>query len=484
MPISIPIPRFDSPSPLASLVGGAFQGYGTLQQMQQRQQQMAMQRQQMTTQQLEQQRQQQLLQALPQQLKTEQQQRTLQNQVLQHQLAAQNLSAEQLSHKYISSRLADLAAMPADQRSDEYQTMRKDMGKLGYDVNRLPATYDDHAQALTKVAAQKSPAASAYRQFEQKMILAEVNNRARIQAAQARAGGGPITPTVGGEIITPTGAPPTGAVAPTVGAPPTAPTAQPQIAPGIAAAVPGFAPTAPTAPPAAPTMAPATPPPVAPSPRAQAGIQITPTKTAEEAFEKGVGAAYSKALDTARVQAQKSDEVQTNIQTFLRNAPKIPTGTGPWTGHLARFSAFGQQAIKAQNALSLGLLAMQKFGRVTNKEMSIVQNATLNVLMDPAAYQRLAQQLSAVAQRNIQYYQFLTAAGNAGIRNVGQTDAIWHKFMQENRVIDPNTGQVNSQNIGNWQKYLTPTALKGELEIPVATPKDFVMPKTPTGGGK
>jgi hypothetical protein len=211
---------------------------------------------------------------------------------------------------------------------------------------------------------------------------------------------------------------------------------------------------------------------------------ITPIKATEDAYSKQMGQKFADAEDSASTQAQRAQQALIDINTFTRVAPQIPLGTGPGAGILAWTSAAGQRAIKAQNRLALTLLSLQKFGRVTNKEMSIVQNSTLNVHMKPAAYTVLAKQLSAIAQRNVEYQKFLTAASLTGIRNIGIVNSIWNKYMQENPVLDINTGTVNEENISNWHKYLSPTYLRSELQAPVSVPKGFVYPGSPEAARK
>jgi hypothetical protein len=467
----------------------------------------------------------------------EQRTRQLNQHLIAHQMAAARLSGDQAKEAYVQQRLADLAYLPISERKAQYQIFRKDAMSLGVEPPELPQQYDSSVEDLITRAAQNSPRAKDERAFYQKLYYIRLLNEGKLGTAAAKQLGKQlgITPgqLVGTGYVTPTGTPTPapGAPAPIPGVPtqvpPTAPAAAAPAIAGIppaplaAAAAPAVPPApAPTAPgvpappmpgipaapgapavptaapwvtPPAPTGAPAPVPPTVPqtaptgkpitgpaaAPGAtlppSPGITITPAPTAQKAYETQAAKDFSKAQQSAADTVSKAQEAIEDIDTFVGAAGKIPTGTGPWVGHLAWASPEGQLARKAQNRLALNLLSMQKFGRVTNKEMAIVQKGTLSYYMDPEAWQKLAPQLRAISQRNIEYSNFLNAASNAGIRNVSQAQSIWNKFMQEHPIINQD-GSVNAQNVSGWQNYLSPQALKGELETPVVIPKGFKYP--------
>jgi len=440
--------------------------------------------------------------ALPGQLAQQQQAGAARLNLLQHQITATKLTESQAKQTYLSNRLADLALIPASQRADAYKNIRQEAIDLGASPAELPDKYNDQVSALAQSALAKSPMAADERKFQNQVILQELANRGKVGAAMAKQTGTQLPPgarLVGSQIVTglpttttavpqaaatqaatPVGTAP-GTIAPTVTPPAT--TTIPTLQPQPTGTVPEMTPPTQQELRAIRTLSEAQPP---AAPAAQP-FTITPTAAAQTAFEKAAGKQFVDSQTKAVDMANKSAQIVDDINTFTEAAPRIrapgvpvPIATGPWTGYLAKFdpTGHGQLAIKAQNRLALNLLSMQKFGRVTNKEMSIVQHGTLNVHMQPAAWRVLAPQLQAIAKRNIEYSNFLDACGRIGIRDVGTARTIWNKFMQDNPIINKD-GSVNENNIIGWQRYLTPQALKGELETPIVEPKGMIYPGSP-----
>lgn len=433
-------------NPFEALVSG---GLGAYQQMEKlglakqaaaRQQQAAAQQSQLQN--ILMQQQQQKLEQMPQEFAAEQE-------FKKHQIATARMSEKEATHKFMMNRFADLNYLPKDQVSSHYQDLRKEALELGVPSNELPEKYDEKVASLAQMAAMRSPEAAAQRKFMNDLLLKKLDVEGKIDLEKHKGlakhtTGMPEGQLVGTSYIVDEAAQP----------------------PGMAPAAPGMEPTAQAAPQA---------PPPAPA------LRLMPSPEAQKAYAAASGKQFAEVQKKASETAGKAAEAVDNIDTFMREAPKIAFGTGPIAG-MWPFTAFdphGNVAKKAQNALALNLLQLQKFGRVTNKEMQIVQDATLNLHMTPEAITRLGPQLRAIAQRNIEYSKFLNAATNVGIRNISQVDSIWHKFLEENPVIDNRTGQVNQNNIGNWQKYLSPQMLRGELQTPVYVPKDFVYPGSP-----
>jgi hypothetical protein len=502
-------------------------GLGAIAGMQQlgaQRQQMAAQREQMTAQQqLMQQRQQQMQQQAaleplqlqqareatreqPQAFAAQQKTQQLHQQFLGHQIAASRVTAEQNLQNVAITEAANIFYLQGREQENAYNSYKKRMISLGVDPNEIPATLKDAKDFLFN-SAQNTPVAQDERKFQHQMNLVALANKGKIDIQTYKNMGGQVPPgaqLIGGsyvygmrgqqeaqapgqvpaqppstlqppaqQIPLAPGQPPTGAMPLAAPQPqaegvlattrmPQQPI-QPQLQPlGQVGAIPGGTPTV------QPVIPAAAAPQVAP-------FRIAPTPIAETAYEKQSAKDFATALGKTATDIPKIQQGIQDIDTFMNVAARIPTGTGPWRGHLAWASSEGQQAIKSQNRLALNLLSQQKFGRVTNKEMSIVQKGTLNVLMDPEAWRTLGPQLRVTAQRNMAYNNFLNDCANVGIRNLPQATKIWNKFINENPIINAD-GTVNPKNAGAYQKYLTPQMLRGELETAAYVPKGFKYP--------
>jgi hypothetical protein len=434
------------------------------------------------------------LKALPQQLKTAATTAVLNQKETQMRIKTASLSNAEATHLYLGHKLSDLMTVPKDQRPQAYQAMKQHLTSMGIDATSLPDNYNAQVENLGKVAQQNLPRSLEDRKFQESIVRDEYNNRAKIAAATARAGGAAATipgaTSIPGGTVSPAGTTPPGSVtpAPAVSAPPIS------TQPGPAAAAPSVGPAAAPAPAIAPTVVPApgsiapasvqpqdetlktTAP--APQPSAQ-GVKITSSAGVEKSYEKQMGTSFGKAMDNATNAANAAFSAIGDIDTFTRMAAKMPLGTGPWAGITAPYSAAGNQAIKSQNRLVMAMTGMIKMSRLTNKILGMLQNANLNVHMFPSAWKALAPQLKMAALSTIEYQKFLHASSLVGIRNIGLAQSIWSKFQQENPPIDVDSGKILPENLTKWHHYLSPIALKGELERQVDVPQGFVFPGSP-----
>jgi len=375
----------------------------------------------------------------------------LSHNMLAHQIAVEKITEDQAKQKYMHLALTDLAYLKGPERNAQYQQLVQRGRKLGFQEGELPDKLTPGVEQMINQFAQNSPTAKNERAFQQKLILAKLAGKYKIGAELAKTGA--TQPPPGSQLVG-------GGTSYIVGGQQPPPGQQPQLG---GQSQQGQQPQAGQQP--QPGQ----------QPQRETPIKIIPTPVAQTAYAKQQAQDFSKAQTTA---SNNINTIQSGIQdidTFMSAAAKIPTGTGPFAGHLAWSSPEGQLAIKSQNRLALNLLATQKFGRVTNKEMGIVQQGTLNTKMNPQAWHTLGPQLKIIAQRNIAYSNFLNDAANLGIRSLPQATKIWNKFVNEKPIINADE-TVNRENAGNYQKYLSPKALRGELESSVFVPKGFKYP--------
>lgn len=126
--------------------------------------------------------------ALPQQLAAEQQQRILANQQMHHQLAMGQMTMDQAHHVMLGNRLSDLASLPENMRGGEYQNIKQEMREQGFDVNKMPKTYDANAQALTALAVQKSPASAEVRKQSFELAKQRLQQMGQLEVEKMKLG--------------------------------------------------------------------------------------------------------------------------------------------------------------------------------------------------------------------------------------------------------------------------------------------------------
>jgi len=151
-----------------------------------------------------------------------------------------------------------------------------------------------------------------------------------------------------------------------------------------------------------------------------------------------------------KVNAQASAAIKTinTLDNFEKSAEEMAMGTGRLAGKMQAFMGLpaAQRAEKWQNILALDLLSQQHFGRVTNKEMGIVQSSNPNIDMAPSARRQLVEQMRALALRDIEYQKYYATMVDKGVFDTGKIERLWNQYMLDNPVVDIETGKPNFAN--------------------------------------
>lgn len=205
----------------------------------------------------------------------------------------------------------------------------------------------------------------------------------------------------------------------------------------------------------------------APMPQLPGTAPIVPiSPIAEKKFQEAEGKAYSKALTDAVDVSNKSQDLLDDANTFLTYAPK--TIYGPLIGgFVSSFTTAGGLAIKAQNKMVGAMTQQFHWGRITDREMTIIRGMVPSLRMTREGAIKFANIVKASALRGIEYQKFMEATRQVGIRSASQAQTIWNRFMQEHPIISAD-GTIHTENISGWQSYLTPQALKISMEVPEA----------------
>lgn len=189
--------------------------------------------------------------------------------------------------------------------------------------------------------------------------------------------------------------------------------------------------------------------------------QIGALPLEEQNALKAEGTNWVKASQAASDTAEKAGQGQQDINDFVNAYNQLSSwerGT-LGRGYIGYFTSAGQLARKAQSRLALMLLAMQKFGRVTNKEMGIVQSGTLNIHMNPQAVIQLSKELRALFTRQQEYPKFLAALKNAGVTDTSIARTLWTEYTHQHPMITEDN-QVHMENLPKWRNYISKEAIQ------------------------
>jgi hypothetical protein len=185
-----------------------------------------------------------------------------------------------------------------------------------------------------------------------------------------------------------------------------------------------------------------------------------PQTEAETAMLKKQGQNWADMVKTSTDMSDKARDAEEQINQFTNAYNKLsPAERGPGFGYFSALTSNGQLARKAQNRLALSLLGMQKFGRVTNKEMNIVQNSTLNTHMNPQAAQTLGRELKLIAKREQEYPKFLAALQNNGVTNSGIARTLWDHYIHQYPAVDIKNN-LHPENLPKWREYIGKGAIQ------------------------
>lgn len=113
----------------------------------------------------------------------------MKRQTFAHTQAASTLTQAQSLHVYTASRLADLGALPINDRPKAYQRTRKDLIKVGVGADSLPTSYNQAMSDRVQVASVRSPTAVKERKFQQDVLLQHMKSAGAISAATAKQAG-------------------------------------------------------------------------------------------------------------------------------------------------------------------------------------------------------------------------------------------------------------------------------------------------------
>lgn len=164
---------------------------------------------------------------------------------------------------------------------------------------------------------------------------------------------------------------------------------------------------------------------------------------------------YKTAADSAR-------ETLSNLNQLEKARESVSYEGVPGAGIMSTIAGLwgeggGENVHSLGTKIQLGFTDLTK-GAVTDKEMGIFAGATPALGMSDAGARPVMAGMKAGAQRTIErskfYQQWVARTGG----NLTGADEAWDQFINQNLILgtDPKTKEltVNTQNIGNWQRYL------------------------------
>jgi hypothetical protein len=173
---------------------------------------------------------------------------------------------------------------------------------------------------------------------------------------------------------------------------------------------------------------------------------------------------YVKAQDELTKKAAAAEDIINNTNAFLASSKNVPLGTGPMSGLIAPLSSAGQEARKYAGKLAFAEVKNLGGGVVSDADLKAAERNTLSLSNNPEANLKIAKMNIAIAQRAKEEQAFYDAMAEQGVYDRGKIQRLWSSYIKENPIIDGKTGQVNAQNINNWQPYATLDALNGNAK--------------------
>lgn len=185
-----------------------------------------------------------------------------------------------------------------------------------------------------------------------------------------------------------------------------------------------------------------------------AGMEPYKKSAGQEELDKKMAANFVQYKEDSAKNAEIGIELIKNARDFYTNYQKITYAKGPIGSVAARFSTAGQLAMQAAGKATFAEVK-KLTGIATDGDMARAEKNTINVSLNPEAAKRSVETNIALGERAQEEQAFVQALSNQGIYDKGLAKLLWNKFINENELTD-SKGNVNRQNIGNWQEYVSP----------------------------
>lgn len=204
-------------------------------------------------------------------------------------------------------------------------------------------------------------------------------------------------------------------------------------------------------------------------------ITEKPMTAAEKAFEAKTGTNFAEKLATSAENAEKAGDAIENIDSFYRAYKEIPTPfkgrryhpvglaigahiPGSIPGLVPSRETLGNIDIaeKSSQRLVQSIIAGMHPGQVRNYLMQQTAKSTLGVGMSPEGVEKLAPVLKIGARSIQQHALFMNALKNAGIRDIGESSAIWQQYEKKYPLLNKK-GEPQWENLEKWQEFVPNT---------------------------
>lgn len=170
--------------------------------------------------------------------------------------------------------------------------------------------------------------------------------------------------------------------------------------------------------------------------------------------------AYTKIMESAKIKSDASADVLKNIATLKENSKKLGAyESGPFFGNLPAMSDAAQEVDKALNTIVKNQMDATK-GQGPSSEFKIrqIEKTKPGRSMNPAAREKVAGMIGAMAKRTTEQLPFYTLAQDSGFTSK-EAESLWNLYDQERPEYNAKTGKENGYNLKTYEDYMNKDAL-------------------------
>jgi hypothetical protein len=163
--------------------------------------------------------------------------------------------------------------------------------------------------------------------------------------------------------------------------------------------------------------------------------------------------------------AQKASDLKNDVLAFQGATNQMTLETGAkWRAPGSTYlSGEAQNAQQITKKLVLSASSSLK-GAISDRDMVNIEASMPSITNTPDANKKISQRIIAATNRAEQKPLFEQAMMEQGIYDPGKIKAAWTKYINENPLFDPKTGEVIEKNIAGWEKYVNPNMTNSKEE--------------------
>jgi hypothetical protein len=197
-----------------------------------------------------------------------------------------------------------------------------------------------------------------------------------------------------------------------------------------------------------------------------------PDETAKEVAKQQ---ALNKLKDwqTYNADLKKKSSTASGIKSTLNQlgqAYDAATFKGFPAGYSPAITSADQNTDRLANSVVQQLLGLDISGKYTNFLARLVQSTKINRGFNSEAFHQGLNDIKILADRLNEKQQFAKVAQSMGL-DTDTSDILFNNYMNQNMVLDPSTGKINTKLLGNWKGYLSPGAIaaakSGDTYVPI-----------------